>query len=368
MLRRTLLSLPLSLPAVSWAQSDAGSFVDLNDWRMVGGPESAFTVEGREVAVHSHASFPAWLRSARQYENFELEAEFLIKGWTDSGLYLRAAEHGRPSETGLQIKIFHQKQDQPESNSMGAVFPVVAPRKINVKDGWNTLRVRCDGPQLQVWTNGEIVQDLNLDQHNELRWRLRRGYIGFAGASADCRFRNLRIRELPSTDRWQVLYGSPADLDKWVISEGKPDFVALGNILRGDGAGHLATKEKFLDFRLQCSIRGSAQHNGGVLFRSSGRGQTPEKHYEIQLHPVEEAHFPTGSLYNIRRAKSPRIPDGQWFFFDLWVKGKEARVRIDGETVMEYAALENLDPGFIELQAHRRGYWIEFQDVRVQRL
>jgi len=153
-----------------------------------------------------------------------------------------------------------------------------------------------------------------------------------------------------------------------VVSEGKPDFVALGAVLRGDGAGHLRTLEQYKDFRLLSYVRGAAQHNGGILFRSADRGKAPNDHYEIQLHPVEEAHYPTGSLYHLQRARYPRIEDERWYLLDLEVRGRTAVVRVDGEEVMRYDALERTEAGFLELQAHRRGYWLEFKAVRVKRL
>ena len=195
-----------------------------------------------------------------------------------------------------------------------------------------------------------MVHDLKLDANPELSRKLRSGYFGLVAASAPCRFRNLRIQELPSKQSWISLYETSADFANWSVSEGKPDFVALGPVLRGDGAGHIANKQKFRDFELQLYIRGSAQHNGGVLFRSAGRGLVADKHYEIQLHPVEEAHFPTGSLYHFKRAIYPRIEDEKWFFMQFIVKDKYCLVRIDGQDVMEYDNLELLDEGFIELQ------------------
>jgi len=359
----------LALPLAAFAQPGESGFDPLTAWSIVEGPETAFTVSGNEITVREHASFPAWLRSARQYEDFDLRGEFFTRGWTDSGIYIHAPEHGRPSQAGIQIKVFHQAEKTPTPYSVGAVFPLIAPRGVNVRPGWNTFRMLCDYPRLQIWINDALIHDLNTSTHPELNLRLRSGYLGIVAASSACMFRNLRIRELPSKEKWQVLYENPQDLaNNWAVSEGKPDIAALGAVLRGDGAGHLATREKFRDFQFQCYIRGAAQHNGGVLFRSAGRGNGPDKHYEIQLHPVEEAHFPTGSLYHLQRARYPRIRDEEWFFFELWALNRECRVRIDGETVMEYSGLEITDPGFIELQTHRRGYWIEFKHIRVKAL
>ena len=52
----------------------------------------------------------------------------------------------------------------------------------------------------------------------------------------------------------------------------------------------------------------------------------------------------------------------------LIVKGKDCLVRINGDTVMEYGGLDNLEEGSIELQAHRPGRWTEFKHIRVKRL
>lgn len=340
----------------------------LHGWTVVDGPDSSFYVDDGAICVGPVASFPAWLRSSRQYENFDLRGEFFIKGWTDSGVYFHAPEHGRPTLAGFQWKVFHQKEEKPTPQSMGALFPEVAPLKVNVREGWNEFRILAAWPSLQVWSNGELVQDVKPGAHPALAHKLRSGYFGIAAASAPCRFRNLRVKELPSTEKWIPLYESAADFAAWTVSEGKPDFVPLGPVLRGDGAGHLAHKQKFRDFELQLYIRGSAQHNGGVLFRSAGRGLGGGNHYEIQLHPVEEAHFPTGSLYHYKRAIYPRIEDERWFLMQLIVKKKSCVVRIDGQDVMEYDDLERLDEGFIELQAHRQGYWIEFKHVRIKPL
>lgn len=363
--RRSFLA---SAPAAALAQtSDESGFQPVTGWTIVDGPESAYTITGDEVAVHSHASFPTWLRSAKRYENFELRGEFHIQGWTDSGLYLHAPEHGRPSQAGFQVKVFHQKEEKPTPYSVGAVFPLVAPSKINVHAGWNPIQIHLAWPRLQVVINGETVQDLDVTANPELAPRLRSGYLGIVAASAECKFRNLRIKELPGHEQWQSLYTQPGELAaKWAVSEGKPNFTELGNILRADGAGHLATKAQFRNFQLQLYVRGCPQHNGGVLFRSGGRGTNPSKGYEIQLHPVEEAHFPTGSLYHLKRARYPRIEDGKWFLLELWVKDKQCRVRVDGETILEYADLENLEDGFIELQAHRQGFWLEFKDILIR--
>jgi hypothetical protein len=341
----------------------------LGGWKIEDGPETAFYVRDGAIIVHEGSGFPTWLRSSKQYENFDFRGEFFVKGWTDSGIYFHAPEHGRPMWCGKQIHIFHQHDDKPVVESMGSILPVVAPLKVNVKSEgqWNTFRILMDWPKLQVWTNGEVIHDLDLTAVPELRHRYRSGFLGFESLSYPVRFRNLQIRELPSKDKPHVLYASAADMNQWTISEGKPKFDALGNVLRGEGIGHLATREKFRDFELNLFVRHSRHHNSGVLFRTSGEG-LKGRHYEIQLHDVEGAHYPTGSLYYFKRAKYPVIEPEKWWPMQLIVKDRNCMVRINGETVLEYAELDNLEAGSIELQAHQNGSWQEFKDITIRTL
>ena len=379
MRRRVFLLTSAALPAWPGSQTEEG-FTPLFDgktlrgWSVQQGPESAFYVRDGAIVGHIESQFPAWLRSSQQYENFDFRAEFFVQGWTDGGVYLHSPEHGRNTWCGMQVKIFHAQDPEPRSNSMGAIFPLIAPRKVTVRSRgeWNSLRILCDWPQLRVWVNEELVQDLDVEKHPELRYRLRRGYLGLSTLGYPIRFRNLRLRELPPKEQWDYLYETAEDFAKWFVSESNPKaparFEALGGVLRGDGLGHLATKEKYRDFQLQLYIRGTKRHNGGVLFRSSGKGLAEARHYEIQVHNVEEAHYPTGSLYNYQRSIYPRIEDEQWYLFQMWVQGRSVLVRINGENVMEYDRLENLEEGHLELQAHEAGRWLEYKHIWVKRL
>jgi hypothetical protein len=341
----------------------------LEGWSVQDGPEAAFYVNDGAIVVHESAGYPAWLRSARQYENFDFRGEFFVKGWTNSGIYLHAPGHGRNTWCGTKINIFHQVDAKPAPESMGSIFPVVPPLRVNVKNQgeWNTFRILMDWPRLEVWINGEPVQDLDVETVPDLRHRLRSGYLGLESLSYPVRFRNLRIRELPAKVAWTPLYENQRDLSKWQVSEGKPVFEALGGVLHSDGVGHFATLDKFRDFELQMYVRHAWHHNGGVLFRTSGRGSRG-RHYEIQLHDVEGAHYPTGSLYSIKRGLYPRIEPSLWWLLQLHVKDATCLVRINGETVTEYDRLDNLDEGPIELQAHDAGRWTEYKHILVRRI
>jgi hypothetical protein len=372
--RRQFLS-TAALPALLQGQSESG-FVPLFDgktlagWKVKEGPETAFYVKDGAIVVHDSAGFPTWLSSLKQYENFDFRGEFFIQGWMNSGIYLHAPEHGRNIWCGMKINIFQDRDEVPKPESMGSLFPLVPPLKVNVKSKgeWNSFRILMDWPKLQVWTNDELIQDADLEKLPDFRHRLRRGYLGFESLSYANRFRNLRIRELPSKQSWQVLYESPADFDKWYVSEGEPRFQPINDALHGDGIGHIATREKFRDFELHTYVRHVKHHNSGVLFRSTGQGLKSPRHYEIQLHDVEGAHYPTGSLYHFKRSIYPRIEPEKWFLLQLVAKGPDCLVRINGEDVLTYDRMDNLEEGPIELQAHDRGKWTQFKQIRIRRI
>src|SRR5919206_1610108 len=117
--RRHFLSTVAAASAFEAAGQSGGGPVSLFDgktlagWTIEEGPETAFYVDDGAIVVHESAGFPAWLRSARQYENFDFRGEFFIKGWIDSGIYLHAPEHGRNTWEGINVKIFHQVDEKP---------------------------------------------------------------------------------------------------------------------------------------------------------------------------------------------------------------------------------------------------------------
>ena len=340
----------------------------LRGWSVQNGPESAFYVKDQAIVIHEGSGFPTWLRYDKQLTNFDFRCEVYIQGWANGGIYFHAPEFGRPTETGFKLNIFQKQETVPLAESMGSIFPLVAPRVVNVrnKGEWNPIRILLQWPSLKVWINGELVHDIDIDATPALRHKFRSGYLGLESLSYPLRFRDIRLRPLPAKEEWTTLYESPADLKLWQVVDGKATWEPLGRVLRADGIGYLATREHYQDFDFQCYIRGSYHHNGGIIFRGNSTDTT--KHYEIQLHDVEGAVYPTGSLYHYKRATWSRIEPEQWYPFQLYVKGSDCVVRINGDTVVEFSGLKQGAPAPLMLQAHANAKWIEYRSIRVRRL
>jgi hypothetical protein len=71
---------------------------------------------------------------------------------------------------------------------------------------WNRFEITCLGPRVTVKLNGQLIQDVNLDEQTKalergkpLAERPRRGHIGFQELSrggTHVQIRNARIKEL----------------------------------------------------------------------------------------------------------------------------------------------------------------------------
>lgn len=88
--------------------------------------------------------------------------------------------------------------DAPVKDTTGAVYDVVPP-KVNAgkpAGEWNAYEIMVNGPHLKITLNGQVVQDLNLDENEELKYRLRNGFIGLQDHGGYAAFRNIRVKRL----------------------------------------------------------------------------------------------------------------------------------------------------------------------------
>ncbi len=84
-----------------------------------------------------------------------------------------------------------------KSNSM-AVYDVLPPKcnALKPEGEWNDLDVIFDGPHFKATLNGKVVQDVNFDEHEELKYRLRNGFICLTDHNCYVAFRNIRLKKL----------------------------------------------------------------------------------------------------------------------------------------------------------------------------
>jgi hypothetical protein len=170
---------------------------DLNNWWVFGDNLNGFQVTdyGFIEWVEEGASA---LMSAKRYGDFVLRLEYKILTGGNSGVFLRAPRAARQSKIGMEFQIHGDHGGEPSDDSTGAIY-LVAPATANssLPNGqWNALEIVLRGPQLSATLNGVEIQNLNLDENEELKYRLRRGFIGLQDHSDYVAWRNVRIKEL----------------------------------------------------------------------------------------------------------------------------------------------------------------------------
>ena len=139
------------------------------------------------------------LRTRDRYGDFVLRIEWkLNRVGANSGIFLRAPRANRESKMGFEFQLMGDYGEEPHKNGTGSVYDVIAPSSNPSRPvgEWNELEIRLDGPRYKATLNGVVIQDIDFDEHEDLKHRLRRGFIALQDHGATVAFRNIRIKKL----------------------------------------------------------------------------------------------------------------------------------------------------------------------------
>ena len=338
---------------------------DLSGW-VEEGASGAFVARDGELILDSPKNYPSWLRSDKEYENFELHLEYMVEGWTEAGIFLHAPLHGRASRAGMKIHLRHDQIEE-GARSTGAIYDVLEPLVIaNKKSGeWNKLKICLNWPFLKVSMNGTVIHDTDMSSHPDLKWRLRKGYLGFQDINCGIHYRNIRIRELPGSEKWKYLYNGK-DLSGWTV-QGDAEWFAEGEkVVSTGGNGFLISEEEFSSYVFQTYVKSSHYANGGLNIRW-GSGDR-DRGYEIQIYSVPDVTNQTGSIYGFVPADRLVCGDEEWYLLEVVSTGSYIAARVNGWLVAESHKMDLPDEGNVALQMHQNGARLEFKDVRIKPL
>ena len=102
---------------------------------------------------------------------------------------------------GIEVQIYDSASKGPDArlgdHDSGGIIPGIPPTKNAAKPAgeWNTFHITCKEGKLTVKLNGEVVNDLSLD-NPRIANRPDTGYIGFQDHALPLALRKIRIREL----------------------------------------------------------------------------------------------------------------------------------------------------------------------------
>ena len=186
---------------------------DLTGWIPVQVAPNTFTV--RDGIIVSTGVPTGVMRTDRQYENFELELEWkhiVPKG--NAGLFVWSypiTAVGQPFTKSIEVQILDGRNSETHT-SHGDIFSIhgarmtpdrphprgaerCLPSEFRCKPAgeWNHYRVVCNNGVIKLSVNGKEVSGGS-------NCTPRKGYICLESESTECHFRNIRIKELPSTN------------------------------------------------------------------------------------------------------------------------------------------------------------------------
>jgi hypothetical protein len=343
---------------------------DLSGW-VHEGPRATFSASQGALSTSGRGGPPVWLRTEAEFANFRLTFEYKLARWAEAAVILRAPRAGRPMQSGIAIYLAHDFHDNVTPYITGAIAGVAPPlKRLPTRfETWHTASVELDGDRLRVVVDGTALQDLDLEAHSELRYRLKRGYIGFPDLGHAYAVRNVQLDDRGSKRKFVELFDGKS-LDGWQVRGEGGSWSAAGGCIKGaNGHSILYSAPVLQDFEFTALVRSRNRVNAGVFFR--GSPDTKEhRGFEVQVYSPLDSVYPTGSIYGKQRARVQADYEERWFLMQVRVMGSRCVVRLDGETVAEYDKLSgaDLEPGRIGLQIHLEDASVEFRDLRVRRL
>ena len=348
---------------------------NLSGWVNVNCAPSTFTV--RDNLIISTGIPTGVLRTERQYENFILELEWrhmVPKGnaglfvWSDPVTargqpFTRSVEvqilDGRNSETHtshgdvFSIHGATLKPDRPHPS--GAMRCLPSERRAKPAGQWNHYRVVCNDGVLKLAVNGKVVSGAS-------ECRPRKGYICLEAEGSECHFRNLRIKELPSTNAtaeetagvaqgFKSLY-TGVDLSGWTTSREGGAPAEPGGwrvqdwrlVCTGEGApprtNHLWTEKEYGDFVLICDWRWADRRRQQAGADEMDTGDSGIFLRGDRRHQISIGRGPLGSA----AIAAAEEPIRRWNRLVITMKGDRLSVELNGRKVVEKARLSGVPP------------------------
>ena len=205
----------------------------------------------------------------------------------------------------------------------------------------------------------------------------------------------------PAHDDYLPLFNGK-DLSGWTPSKENPESfsVANGELVVKGGRSHLfytgeVNGGKFKNFELKLKVMTTPGSNSGVYFHTTPQDEGwPDNGYECQVNSTHKDPKKTGSLYGVvnvlvlaegqeapqggehlPRDKAPST-DGEWFDYDITVRGKHIVLKVNGETTVDYTEPEGgpdsnfagrkIGEGTFALQAHDPDSETHYKDIQVK--
>ena len=180
---------------------------------------------------------------------------------------------------------------------------------------------------------------------------------------------------------WTSLFNGK-DLSGWRVSENPKSIVAAHGmlVLYGPRAhAFYAGKDgnaEFKNFHFKAQVLTTKGSNSGIYFHTRYQESGwPNRGYEAQVNNTHGDPKKTGGLYSVQDNFKPPVSDGEWFDYEVIVKGKHIVIKINGDTISDYTEPDDLNrperqlsTGTFALQAHDPGSLVLYRNLKVKKL
>jgi hypothetical protein len=278
---------------------------DLTGWHNVNCAPNTWFVKDNMIITTGKPT--GYLRSDKQYENFILEFEWFhapaTKGAVgNSGLFvwgdpLPAVGTGYTRSIEVQVLVnltYKDKQGNITASSHGDLFSIwgakckpdrphpagaerCMPSENRAKGEyeWNHYKVVANDGVLKLSVNGKEVSGVS--QSNP-----RKGYLALESEGSECRFKNIKIKELPSTNpkpseicdvaQGHVCLFTGLDLSGWKADAEQKAWKMSDGVLTGnaDAKGAILWSEKaYGEIELVFDWKTNGNATAGLILRDS---------------------------------------------------------------------------------------------------
>jgi len=142
-----------------------------------------------------------WLRSQKEYGDFNLRLDYKLKPGGNSGVYVRVPADGNHhgDGAGVEIQVLDDKaeryKDLKPYQFTGSVY-AIAPAKEHVSreaGQWNSLEIDVKGTRYRIIHNGVTIIDATDADFPEIKGRRAAGFLGLQNHSEEVWYKNLRL-------------------------------------------------------------------------------------------------------------------------------------------------------------------------------
>jgi hypothetical protein len=387
-----LFGLAVAAPALADEKASSDGFVPVFDGQTLKGwvnvncaPSTFFVKDGEIVTTGKPTGF---LRTARQYENFVAEFDWMHVppepgAVGNSGFFVWAdpipaigTGYTRGIEVQVLVNLTHKnKKGQIAATSQGDLFSIwgatcvpdrphpdgwarCLPSENHAKGEreWNHYRVVGNDGRITLAVNGHEVSGVS-------KCMPRKGYLALESEGSECHFKNLMIKELPSTNPkpdeiadddkdFKNLY-TGLDLTGWrADDEAKKHWQPNDWMLHYDGHGgpkdgSLRTTKEYGAAEFIADFRFPAKESKPCTFLVSNGADGPIR---ITITPDGKIESALASAQTSKKAVAVVNPVGEWNRMNLSTSGTRFSVTVNGKKVNELAEVVSPRAGALTLQ------------------